>query len=107
MIHSFRRHGARPAARSTGDTKMRKNGTGLSSHRAALRQTHPLAPSSCAPTSHEAARHRLQLAFGRNLWDEQGALLAEGKGNPGGRWRAVRRKPSGWKAAGRTGVGRG
>lgn len=49
MIHSFRRHGARPAARSTGDTKMRKNGTGLSSHRAALRQTHPLAPSSCAP----------------------------------------------------------
>lgn len=49
MIHSFRRHGASPAARSTGDTKMRKNGTGLSSHRAALRQTHPLAPSSCAP----------------------------------------------------------
>lgn len=49
MIHSFRKHGASPPAPSTGDTKMPKNGPGLSSHRAALHQTHPLAPSSCAP----------------------------------------------------------
>lgn len=51
MIHSFRKQGASPPAPSTGATNTPKNGPGLSSHRAALRQTHPLAPSSCAPRS--------------------------------------------------------
>lgn len=87
---------SQPAALSTSDTKRQKNGTQALQPPPYHSGLTPWLLPAAAPLLSQAAKHRLQLAFQRNLWDGQGA----GR-NPG----VARRMRSGEDGTGRTGCG--
>lgn len=102
MIHSFRAntwsqpHSARP---SPADTKTQKNGPRPSSHRPRpLRQTHPLAPSSCVSNS-PGSQAQTPACFGKEPVGPTRSAAGRRRAGPGGRWGLSRRMRAGRKGA--------